>query len=63
MRSSHTLDRLDVAFGGTELVADGGQLLTATLAQHLGLRELVEEYLDLGKAPGGRTSATSCSRS
>jgi len=52
MRSSHSLDRLDTAFDGTQLVADAGLLLPATLAQHLGLKELVEEYLDLGKAPG-----------
>ncbi len=52
MRSSHSLDRLDVAFDGTQLVADAGLLLPATLAQHLGLKELVEEYLDLGKAAG-----------
>jgi len=52
MRSSHSLDRLDVTFDGTQLVADAGLLLPATLAQRLGLRELVEEHLDLGKAPG-----------
>ena len=52
MRSSHSLDRLDVAFDGTQLVADAGLLLPATLAQHLGVKELVEEYLDLGKKPG-----------
>jgi len=52
MRSSHALDRLGVAFDDDRLVADAGLLLPATLAQHLGLKELVEEYLDLGKAPG-----------
>lgn len=52
MRSSHTLDRLDVAFDGTQLVADAGLLLPTTLAQHLGLRELVERHLDLGNRPG-----------
>jgi hypothetical protein len=52
MRSSHTLDRLDVAFDGTQLVADAGLLLPATLAHHLGLRELVETHLDLGDRPG-----------
>jgi hypothetical protein len=52
MRSSHSLDRLDVAFDGTQLVADAGLLLPATLAQHLGVRAIVEEYLDLGSAPG-----------
>jgi hypothetical protein len=52
MRSSHSLDRLGVVFDGTQLVADAGLLLPATLAQHLGVKELVEEYLDLGKAAG-----------
>jgi hypothetical protein len=52
MRSSHSLDRLGTAFDGTQLVADAGLLLPATLAQHLGLRELVETHLDLGRAAG-----------
>jgi len=52
MRSSHSLDRVDVAFDGTQLVADAGLVLPATLAQHLGLRGLVEEHLHLGKAAG-----------
>src|SRR5271157_6567847 len=52
MRSSHSLDRLDVAFDGTQLVADAGLLLPATLAQHLGVKELVEEHLGLGKTVG-----------
>ncbi len=33
-------------------MADAGLLLPATLAQHLGLRELVERHLDLGHKPG-----------
>jgi len=52
MRSSHSLDRLDTAFDDDRLVADAGLLLPATLAQHLGLRELVETHLDLGDRPG-----------
>jgi hypothetical protein len=52
MRSSHTLDRLDVAFDDDHLVTDAGLLLPATLAQHLGLRQLVAEHLDLGAKPG-----------
>ena len=52
MRSSHSLDRLDVAFDDDRLVADAGLLLPATLAQHLGLRELVNEHLDLGPSAG-----------
>ena len=52
MRSSHSLDRLDTAFDDDRLVADAGLLLPATLAHHLGLRELVETHLDLGAAAG-----------
>jgi hypothetical protein len=52
MRSSHSLDRLDTTFDGDRLVADAGLLLPATLAAHLGLRELVETHLDLGQAAG-----------
>ena len=52
MRSSHSLDRLDTAFDDEHLVADAGLLLPATLAQHLGLKELVERDLDLGDRAG-----------
>ncbi len=52
MRSSHSLDRVESAFDGTQLVADAGLLLPATLAAHLGLRGLVERFLDLGPAAG-----------
>jgi len=52
MRSSHDLDRLAVAFDGAQLVADAGLVLPATLAAHLGFRELVETHLDLGSAAG-----------
>ena len=33
-------------------MANAGLLLPATLAGHLGLRELVDRHLDLGGAPG-----------
>jgi hypothetical protein len=52
MRSSHSLDRVDTAFDGTQLVTDAGLLLPATLAHHLGLRELVNRHLNLGRTPG-----------
>jgi hypothetical protein len=52
MRSSHSLDQVDAAFDGTQLVADAGLLLPATLAHHLGLKGLVERFLDLGWAVG-----------
>ena len=46
------LDRIQVAFDDPRLVANAGLLLTATLAQHLGLGELVDHHLNLGSAPG-----------
>ncbi len=52
MRSSHTLDRMETRFDDDRLVADAGLLLPATLAHHLGLRELVDAHLDLGAAAG-----------
>ncbi len=62
MKSSHSLDRVDVAFDDHRLAANAGLLLPATLAQHLGLEELFEEYVDLGQhhagANGGRKALT-----
>jgi hypothetical protein len=52
MRSWHTLDRLDMAFDDDHLVPDAGLLVPATLAQHLGLKQLVDDHLDLGRTPG-----------
>jgi len=52
MRSSHSIERLETAFDDDRLVADAGLLLPATLARHLGLKQLVERYLDLGDRPG-----------
>ncbi len=52
MRSSHSLDRIGTAFDGTQLVADAGLLLPATLLDRLGLRELVDRHVHLGSAPG-----------
>ena len=52
MRSSHSLDRLDVMFDDEHAVADAGLVLPATLAQHLELRELIDECVDLGDAAG-----------
>ena len=45
-------DRIQIAFDDPRLVANAGLLLTATLAQHLGLGELVDHHLNLGSAPG-----------
>ena len=45
-------DRIQIAFDDHRLVANAGLLLPVTLAQHLGLGELVDHHLDLGGAPG-----------
>jgi hypothetical protein len=52
MRSSHSLDAMAVTFDDEHLVADAGLVLPATLAQHLGLRELFDTHVDLGDAAG-----------
>ena len=45
-------DHIHVTFDDHRLVANAGLILPVTLAQHLGLRELVQQRLDLGNAPG-----------
>ena len=45
-------DRIKIAFDDHRLVANAGLLLPATLAEHLGLGELVDNHVDLGDAPG-----------
>ena len=45
-------DRIRIAFDDHRLVANAGLILPATLAQHLGLGELVDNHVDLGNAPG-----------
>ena len=45
-------DRIRIAFDDHRLVANAGLILPVTLAQHLGLRELVGKHVDLGNAPG-----------
>ena len=52
MPSSHSLDAIDVTFDDERLVANAGLIQPATLAQHLGLRELFDTHVDLGDAPG-----------
>ena len=52
MRSSHSLDRLSVAFSDSHAVADAGLILPATLAEKLGLRDLIDTHVHLGSAPG-----------
>ncbi len=45
-------DRIHVAFDDHRLVNNAGLLLPVTLARHLGLGELVDRHIDLGRAPG-----------
>ena len=45
-------DRIHVAFDDHRLVANAGLLLPVTLAHHLGLGDLVDRHVDLGRAPG-----------
>ena len=45
-------DRIHVVFDDHRLVANAGLIIPVTLAQHLGLGELVDRHVDLGRAPG-----------
>ena len=45
-------DRIQIAFDDHRLVANVGLLLPVTLAQRLGLSQLVDRHVDLGRAPG-----------
>ena len=38
-------DRIQIAFDDPRLVANAGLLLPVTLAQHLGLREVVDSHV------------------
>ncbi len=50
--SSHSLDRLNVVFDDDNAVANAGLCLPMALAEHLGMRDLIEDRLDLGDAVG-----------
>ena len=52
MLSPERPDCIHVAFDDHRLVANAGLILPVTLAHHLGLGELVDNYVDLGDAPG-----------
>ena len=45
-------DGIHIAFDDHRLVNNAGLMLPATLALHLGLPQLVDRHLDLGRAPG-----------
>jgi hypothetical protein len=51
--SSHTSPHLNLAFDDRRVIADAGLLLPVELARRLGLRELIDQQLDLGQRPGG----------
>ena len=52
MRACHRLERLPISFDEPRLVADAGLVLPASLAARLGLRELIDGRVDLGRAAG-----------
>ena len=52
MRSSHELSRTAITFDDDHAVANAGLVLTATLAERLGMEALVDEMVDLGDRPG-----------
>jgi Transposase DDE domain group 1 len=52
MPSSHSPDRLVVAFDDTHAIANAGLLLPATLAERLGIEAVVDALVDLGGRPG-----------
>ena len=45
-------DRIQIAFDDHRLVANAGLIIPVTLAEHLGLGELVDDHVDLGDTPG-----------
>ena len=46
------LDRLAFAFDDERAVANAGLVLASTLAERLGIEQIVDETLDLGERPG-----------
>jgi Transposase DDE domain group 1 len=52
MPSSHSPDALVVGFDDDHAVANAGLLLPATLAQRLGIEQVVDQQVDLGGRPG-----------
>ena len=52
MPPSNDPDRIQIAFDDHRLVANAELLLAVTLAQYLGLPQLVDRHLDLGDALG-----------
>ena len=55
-------DGIHIAFDDHRLVNNAGLILPATLAQHLGLPQLVQQRLDLGPAPGSAPTGPAAPR-
>jgi hypothetical protein len=51
--ASHKLDGLSVTFDDPNLVANAGLVLPGTLAQRLGVREIIDRRVDLSGRVGG----------
>ena len=52
-------DGIHIAFDDHRLVNNAGLILPATLALHMGLPQLVDRHLDLGRTQAEPTPATS----
>jgi hypothetical protein len=52
MQVPRGLDTVRVDFDDERFVADAGLIVPAAVAEHLGLKDLFEEHVDLGDAPG-----------
>jgi hypothetical protein len=63
MRSSHeVLDQVDALFDDERAVASAGLLLSATLAERLGIEPAADQLLDLGTGRAQPAQGASCSR-
>jgi len=55
------LDQVDVAFDDQRAVASAGLLLSATLAEWLGIEQAIDQLADLGARAGRPAPGASCS--
>lgn len=56
MRSSHNLARIETSFDEDNLVPNAGLIAPATLAQRLGVAELVDRYVKLPRTAAGKAN-------
>ena len=61
-RVSHGIDRVEVSFDDPNLVANAGLLLTATVADRLGLEALIDATVKLGSHVGSAAQGARCLR-